>query len=160
MAAHRTRVLVLYSHAILGEGLVQFLADDEHLDVHALSQEAIDAIDSAFGAPPDVIVLEEDGPVSAADLMGRTDCPVIIDVSISSPSAWTIRRQAVHAKPERLAEAIRQACHEETTGAHRPARQHRGTCSDRQAAPAASAPGSAPGEGAAAGPAKSTGVRA
>lgn len=159
MAAHRTRVLVLYSHAILGEGLVQYLADDEHLDVHALSQEAIDAIDSAFGAPPDVIVLEEDGLVSAADLMGRTDCPVIIDVSISSPSAWTIRRQAVNAKPERLAEAIRQACHEETTGAHHPARQHRATGNDRRAAAAASDSESAP-EGAAAGPASATGVRA
>lgn len=132
MAAHRTRVLVLYNHAILGEGLVQFLADDEHLEVHALSQEALDAIDSVFGAPPDVIVLEEDGPVSAADLMGQTECPVIIDVSISSPNAWTIRRQAVHAKPERLAEAIRQACHEETAvGHHGPKRARSRICTGK-----------------------------
>jgi chemotaxis response regulator CheB len=130
MAAHRTRVLVLYSHAILGEGLMSFLADDEHLEVHALSQEALDAIDAVFGAPPDVIVLEEDGPVSAADLMGRTDCPVIIDVSISSPNAWTIRRQVVHSKPERLAEAIRQVCHEEAAAAqHRPRRPRSQACS-------------------------------
>jgi chemotaxis response regulator CheB len=160
MAAHRTRVLVLYSHAILGEGLVQFLADDEHLEVHALSQEAIDAVDSAFGAPPDVIVLEEDGPVSAADLMGRTDCPVIIDVSISSPNAWTIRRRAVHAKPERLAEAIRQACHEEAAASHRPARGQRGMCTSRLASPAASEVEGVPGGGSSAGPARSTRILA
>lgn len=102
----RIRVLVLYSHQILGEGLEQMLAAEDRLDVVAVSVASTDALDAALADDPDVVVLEEGGPFHPADILGRTRAPVIIDVDIASADAWTYRRDAIRSRPDELLAAV------------------------------------------------------
>jgi DNA-binding NarL/FixJ family response regulator len=103
-------VLVLYSHALLGQGLERLLAAEQGLDVHAVDVEDETAVAAALEATPDVIVFEEGGRLEALELMRRTACPLLIDVNIGTSDAWTIRRDTIRTPPERLFEVILDAC--------------------------------------------------
>ena len=51
---------------------------------------------------PDVIVVEEGGAVDAADVVRRSNCPVVLDVDITTTRAWTLRRESLSTPPGRL----------------------------------------------------------
>jgi chemotaxis response regulator CheB len=103
------RVLVLYSHSLLGEGMSRMLAEDPGLDVTAVDVACVGARDAALDADPDVIVLEEGSTLDAADLLRRTHCRVVVDVDISSAEASTLRRATIRSRPDDVMAAIRQA---------------------------------------------------
>lgn len=106
----RARVLVLYSHALLGQGLERLLAAERGLDVRAVDVENDAAVATALETAPDVIVFEEGGRLEALELMRRTSCPLLIDVNIGTSDAWTIRRDTIRTPPDRLFEVILDAC--------------------------------------------------
>ena len=110
MGSDRARVLILYSHALLGQGLERLLAAERGLDVHAVDVENESAVAAALETAPDVIVFEEGGRLEALELMRRTSCPLLIDVNIGTSDAWTIRRDTIRTPPERLFEVILDAC--------------------------------------------------
>lgn len=110
METDRVKVLVLYSHALLGQGLERLLSAERGLDVHAVDVDDDNALAVALRTDPDVIVFEEGGRLEALELMRRTSCPLLIDVSIGSSDAWTIRRDSIRTPPERLFEVILGAC--------------------------------------------------
>jgi chemotaxis response regulator CheB len=104
--ADRLKVLVLYRHPLLGEGLERMLAAEGALEVTAVRGDANDAVAQALAIEPEVIVLEEGGPLAAAEILGRTGCPVVIDVDIASSQAWTYRRDAIRSRPDDVLAAI------------------------------------------------------
>jgi DNA-binding NarL/FixJ family response regulator len=104
------RVVVLYAHALLGQGLERLLAAEGGLDVRAVDVSDDPALGDALASDPDVIVFEEGGRVEALELMRRTRCPLLIDVNIATSDAWTIRRDAIRTSPEGLFEVILGAC--------------------------------------------------
>lgn len=110
MGTDRARVLVLYSHALMGQGLERLLAAERGLDVRAVDVENEGAVAAALEATPDVIVFEEGGRLEALELMRRTSCPLLIDVNIGTSDAWTIRRDTIRTPPDRLFEVILDAC--------------------------------------------------
>jgi DNA-binding NarL/FixJ family response regulator len=101
------RVLVLYSHPLMGEGLGRMLAAEPGVTVSAVNVAESAAVDAALAGDPSVIVVEEGGVVDAADVMRRSSCPVVLDVDITSTRAWTLRREILSTRPDDFLEAIR-----------------------------------------------------
>lgn len=109
MAAGPDRVVVLYSHPLLGEGLGRMLAAEPDLIVTTVNLGTIEALDEALAAKPDVVVFEEGGPIGVLEVLRRSGATVVVDVDITSSTAWTLRRQALRSAPEEVLGAIREA---------------------------------------------------
>jgi hypothetical protein len=110
VSGRRTRVLVLYRHSLLGQGLAGLLSREVALDVRSVDEGDAEALREALTGRPDVIVFEEGGPVQALDMLRESGCPLLIDVSIARSDAWAIRRDAVGTVPDHVVEAILEAC--------------------------------------------------
>jgi len=104
------RVLVLYDHPLLGEGLGQLMAGVPDLEVERIAMGEPDAMERAIAMNADVVILEEGGPVGLIDLLRRSRCRAIVDVSISTSQAWTIRREEIEPDPDSLVDRIVAAC--------------------------------------------------
>lgn len=109
MTGSDVRVLVLYSHSLLGEGMSRMLADEPGLEVTAVDLAAAVDRDAAIAADPDVIVLEQGGSLDPAELLQRTHCRVVVGVDITSGEASTLRRSTIRSQPDAVIDAIRQA---------------------------------------------------
>ncbi len=103
------RVVVLYSHPLLGEGLGRMLAAEPGLVVTTVSQGTVEALDEALASNPDVVVFEEGGPIGVLDVLRRSGATVVIDVDITSSTAWTLQRHALRSAPAEVLGAIRDA---------------------------------------------------
>lgn len=104
------KVLVLYDHPLLGEGLGQLMAGVPDLEVERIGMAEPDAMERALATDADVVILEEGGPVGLIDLLRQGRCRAIVDVSISTSKAWTIRREEIEPDPESLVDRIVAAC--------------------------------------------------
>jgi chemotaxis response regulator CheB len=100
------RVLLLYSHPLMGEGLLKMLAAEPGVTVDAVDIGITEAVDAAIALDPDVIVVEEGGAVDAADVVRRSNCPVVLDVDITTTRAWTLRRETLSTRPDDFMAAI------------------------------------------------------
>jgi DNA-binding NarL/FixJ family response regulator len=105
----QVRVLVLYSHPLMGEGLERMLAAEPGVVVNAVDIAETDAVTAALAAEPEVIVLEEGGAVDAADVVRRSHASLVLDVDITTTSAWTLRRESLSSRPDDFLAAIRAA---------------------------------------------------
>jgi DNA-binding NarL/FixJ family response regulator len=104
------KVLVLYDHALLGEGLGTLMASIPDLEVVRVAMGEPDAMERAIATNADVVILEEGGPLGLVDLLRQSRCRAIVDVSISTSQAWTIRREEIEPDPESLIDRIVAAC--------------------------------------------------
>jgi len=103
------RVLVVYSHPLMGEGLERMLAAEPGLIVDAVDSTNVAAVDAAIARAPAVIVVEEGGSLDAAEVMRRSQCAVVLDVDITTTSAWSLRRETLGSRPDDFLAAIRSA---------------------------------------------------
>ena len=104
------KVLVLYDHPLLGEGLGALMASVPELDVERIAMGDPNSMERAIASDADVVILEEGGPVGLVDLLRDGRCRAIVDVSISSSRAWTIRREVIAPDPDSLIDRIIAAC--------------------------------------------------
>ena len=72
------RVVVLYSHPLLGEGLGRMLAAEPGLVVTTVSLGTLDALDEALAARPDVVVFLEGGPIGIFEGLKRSGAKVVV----------------------------------------------------------------------------------
>jgi hypothetical protein len=114
------RILVLYSHALLGEGLGGMLADEPGLIVDAVDIAEADAVAAALDREPAVIVIEEGGAIDAAEVVRRSQCALLLDVDITTSRAWTLRRESLSSGPDEFLAAIRAAVGGRARGDGRP----------------------------------------
>jgi len=108
--ADLVRVVVLYDHPLLGEGLSALMASVPDLQVERIAMGDADAMERAIAADADVVILEEGGPLGLLDVLRGSRCQAIVDVSMSTSRAWTIRREEITTDPESLIERIVGAC--------------------------------------------------
>ncbi len=116
MSPEPVRILVLYSHALMGEGLVRMLADEPGVTVDAVDIGLPDAVESALASEPRVIVVEEGGAIDAVDVARRSQCTLVLDVDINTTRAWTLRRESMSSRPDEFLAAIRGAVATRTAG--------------------------------------------
>ena len=103
------RVLLLYSHPLMGEGLERMLAAEPGIVVYAVDISDPAAVDQALAEEPAVIVVEEGGLVDAADIVRRSSCAVVLDVDINTTRAWALRRESLSSRPDDFLAEIRAA---------------------------------------------------
>jgi hypothetical protein len=108
--ADPVRVLVLYDHPLLGEGLSALMASVPDLEVDQISMGDADAMERTIAADADVVILEDGGSVGLLDVLRGCRCRAIVDVSMCTSRAWTIRREEIEPDPESLIERIVGAC--------------------------------------------------
>jgi len=104
------KVLVLYDHPLLGEGLGALMASVPELDVERVAMGDPGAMERALASDADVVILEEGGPVGLVDLLRDGHCRAIVDVSITSSQAWTIRREVIAPDADSLIDRIISVC--------------------------------------------------
>lgn len=109
MSSTPLRILVLYSHPVLGEGLGRIIAAEPDVEVVAVDLAATEQVEAAIDSDPALIVVEEGGRLDGIDVLRRARCPVIVDVDITSADAWTLRRDHISAGPDAVLDAIRSA---------------------------------------------------
>jgi hypothetical protein len=85
------------------------LAADPRITVEMVDVSSAADVEAAIASEPGVIVLEEGGPLDAADVMRRSACPVVLDVDITTACAWRLRRETIPSRPEDVLGAIRAA---------------------------------------------------
>lgn len=128
------RVLVLYSHPLMGEGLERMLSAEPGVVVYAVDIAEPAAVDEALAGEPAVIVVEEGGSVDAADVVRRSNCPVVLDVDITTTRAWTLRRESLCSRPDEFMAAIRAAVGRAAHDGQDPVPERRGGADRRSSA--------------------------
>ena len=74
-------VVLLYVHALLGEGIASYVTAETGVPVHAVSALDHDAVVSALADHPRVVIFERAAGVELADLTCQAPGAVLIDVS-------------------------------------------------------------------------------
>ena len=103
------RVIVLYSHSLLGEGLASLLAEDPSLEVEAVELSDVERVTAAIASGPQVIIVEEGGRLDGIDVLRQCGCVVVLDVDIRSMEAWAFHRDPIASRADSLLAAIREA---------------------------------------------------
>lgn len=110
MASEPISVVVLYVHPLLGEGLARLLGTESGLQVMATEIRVVADVERALVVDPEVVILEEGGPLSLEQLLARSRCSILVEVSLDTGEAWILRREALRTRPDDLVSAIVDAC--------------------------------------------------
>jgi hypothetical protein len=105
------RVVILYDHILLGEGLERLLRDGSGLEVELVHVDGIDTACSALATNPDVVILERCAPVKAIDLLRLAPSALFIDVGLDSGPSWAYRRDELSPQPEDILRTIFERLH-------------------------------------------------
>ncbi len=102
------RVLVLYSHPLMGQGLERMLAAEVGVPVEVVDGACPEAVATALDRAPQVVVLEEGGDVDAAEVVRRSRLrPPARRRHHARPAASPLRREALAAGPDAFLATIR-----------------------------------------------------
>ncbi len=105
--SRRVSVVILYTHALLGEGLAKLLAAEPGLDITAVESHEIGAAEAALDKHPDVVIFEHNEPLQAIDLLKFAPDALLIDVGMDAGPTFSYQREQIPAKPEGIVRAIR-----------------------------------------------------
>jgi hypothetical protein len=107
MASTRTpRVVVLYVHPLLGEGVAAYLRQTTGADVLTASVDDRPAVAFTLRQEPDVVVFEDSPALGAAELALLAPAATVIDVSPATASGPRIPEQASAPCIETIVDAI------------------------------------------------------
>ena len=112
MPAQARRVVILYSHPLLGEGLAHLLGTDRDLTVDLVRVEDEDEAEAALASRladtcPDVVIVERSMAVRATDLLTMAPSALLIDVGLDAGPSWAYRREELSPQPDEILRTIR-----------------------------------------------------
>jgi len=100
------RVVILYDHPLLGEGIERLLRDRAGLEVRLVHIDGADAARAALEDQPDVAIVERCAPIAAIDLLRIAPDTLFVDVGLDDGPSWTYRREQLSPKPEDILRAV------------------------------------------------------
>ena len=100
------RVVILYDHLLLGEGLERLLRDGSGLEVELVHVDRLETACAAVASNPDVVILERCAPVKAIDLLPLAPSTLFIDVGLDAGPSWAYRRDELSPQPEDILRTI------------------------------------------------------
>lgn len=106
MPGKARRVVILYDHPLLGEGLERLLRDRPGIDVRLVRVDGVESAMAALESAPDVVIVERCAPVAAMDLLPLAPDSLFIDVGLDAGPSWTYRREEISPRPEDILQAI------------------------------------------------------
>jgi hypothetical protein len=104
----RQRIVILYSHPLLGEGIAQLLADEVDADVQLCQVDDVECTRAALMDTPDVVILERSSLVEATDLLHLAPSALLIDVGLDAGPTFTYHRDQLSSQPDAIIGAIRE----------------------------------------------------
>lgn len=105
----RSRVVVLYTHPLFGQGIGQLLRADDQLDVTCLLATCEDARDELIRLHPDAIVLESSPDEMLWESLRDLPPSTVVRVGLDENTMDVyLRHQILSAGPENLVQAIHQ----------------------------------------------------
>ena len=112
MPAQARRVVILYSHPLLGEGLARLLGGDRDLTVELIRVDDASGAEAALGtcpgaANPDVVIVERSVALKALDLLRVAPSALLIDVGLDAGPSWAYRREELSPQPDEILRTIR-----------------------------------------------------
>ncbi len=81
MSEAKRSVVILYEHALLGEGIARYLRAKIGVEAMVASARDLDAVTSALACGPTVVIFERNEPLREFDLTALAPQAVLIDVS-------------------------------------------------------------------------------
>ena len=81
MSETKQSVVILYEHALLGEGIATYLRTKSGVEAMVASARDLDAVTSALAFGPNVVIFERSEPLREVDLTALAPQAVLIDVS-------------------------------------------------------------------------------
>ena len=81
MCEAKRSVVILYEHALLGEGIARYLRTKGGVEAMVTSARDLDAVTSALAFGPTVVIFERSEPLRQVDLTALAPQAVLIDVS-------------------------------------------------------------------------------
>jgi hypothetical protein len=121
--ARRQRVVILYSHPLLGEGLGHLLATERDLIVELARVDDLAEVELALQSAPDVVILERTPPVQAIDVLRLAPAALVIHVGLDPGPAWAYHRDELGSQPDALLRAIHGRDEATPSGRRWPARR-------------------------------------
>ncbi len=105
---HKRRVVILYTHALFGQGIAQLLQSDVRLEVTCLRADLPDATEQLRQLQPSAIVMEGCESNSLLSLVVQDLPPALFIAVHFEDNLMDVYqdRQVVAARPETLVEAI------------------------------------------------------
>lgn len=100
-------VVILYTHALLGEGLAKLLAAEPGLEIRIVPTSDVAAAEAALADRPDVVIFERHEPLQAIDLIRFAPDALLIDVGMDAGPTFSYQREEIPARPEGIVRAIR-----------------------------------------------------
>ena len=74
-------VVILYEHALLGEGIAKYLRAQAGVEATVVSGQDLQAVTSALAFGPTVVIFEQSDTLRQVDLVALAPQAVLIDVS-------------------------------------------------------------------------------
>jgi hypothetical protein len=105
------RIVILYDHLLLGEGLERLLRNGSGLQVELVHVDGIETARAAIASDPDVVILERCAPVQAIDLLRLAPSALFIDVGLDPGPSWAYRRDELSPQPEDILRTIFERVH-------------------------------------------------
>jgi hypothetical protein len=110
--AQPRRVVILYSHPLLGEGLAHLLGGHRDLTIELVRvDEEPDLATALAGSPdvrgPDVVIVERSVALQAIDILNLAPSALLIDVGLDAGPSWAYRREELSPQPDEILRAIR-----------------------------------------------------
>jgi hypothetical protein len=103
----RRSIVVLYSHALLGEGIGQLLAAEPGVTVAYVSCGQHDPLAAAAAQRPDMLVVERCGCFDAPQLLDRFPEALVIDIGLGPGPTCVYRRQEIPGHPAAILQLVR-----------------------------------------------------
>ena len=107
MPAQARRVVILYSHPLLGEGLARLLGGDRDLTVELVRVGEGPEAEAALAGSPDVVIVERSVALQAIDLLRAAPSALLIDVGLDAGPSWAYRREELSPQPDEILRTIR-----------------------------------------------------
>ena len=100
------RVVILYTHPLLGEGLQRLLGSAPGLDVQLVQVDGAEVVEQALRLAPDVVIVERTPILQAIDLLRLAPSALVVDVGLDAGPSWTYHRDQISPQPEELLRTI------------------------------------------------------
>lgn len=107
MPGQARRVVILYSHPLLGEGLARMLGDDRQLVVEAVHVEDLESAEAALAGGPEIVIVERAESMRALDLLALAPSALLIDVGLDAGPSFAYHRDEISPQPEDILRTIR-----------------------------------------------------
>ncbi len=110
MPAQARRVVILYSHPLLGEGLARLLGEHRDLSVELVRVGDEPDLAVALAGDPDVVIVERSVALKAIDLLRLAPSALLIDVGLDAGPSWAYHREELSPQPSDILRTIRSGC--------------------------------------------------